>query len=301
MQVDSKRRKTIERELEWVRSSPKARQAKSKARLSSYETLVREDEDASERNVAGLESIYIPAGPKLGDVVVIAKDVAKFFGDRMLYDNVNFDLPRGGVVGVIGANGVGKSTLLKMIAGLDKPNQGTLTVGETVKCMYVDQNREGLSNPDATVYDVVAEGAHEITLGKRSVMSRQYLSWFNFKAGDQQKPIGLLSGGERNRLNLARTLKQGGNVLLLDEPTNDLDVDTLRALEEAIDGFVGCAVVVSHDRYFLDRVATHILAFEDDGGVVWFEGNFQEYEADFRKRSGVLEPRRPKFRPIPTL
>jgi len=295
--------KSLERELEWVRQSPKARQAKSKARLASYETLLEEAQEASTSQYQSSMSgnIYIPPGPKLGDNVVVAKDVAKFYGERMLYDKVNFELPRGGIVGVIGANGVGKSTLLKMIAGLETADQGTLSVGPTVQVMYVDQNREGLHNPAMTVFDAITDGAQEITLGKRTMNARAYCSNFNFKGGDQQKSIGNLSGGERNRLNLARTLKMGGNVLLLDEPTNDLDVDTLQALEEAIENFVGCAVVVSHDRWFLDRIATHILAFEDDGNVCWFEGNFQEYEADLRRRNGGAEPSRPKFRPLPTM
>mmetsp|Transcript_25619 Transcript_25619/g.33534 ORF Transcript_25619/g.33534 Transcript_25619/m.33534 type:complete len:643 (+) Transcript_25619:68-1996(+) len=300
---DKKRQKAIESELEWVRQSPKARQAKSKARLSSYESMLAEAEDAnSNRYQSSLNSpIYIPPGPKLGDKVVIAENVAKYYGDRVLYDSVNFDLPRGGVVGVIGANGVGKSTLLKLITGQLTPDQGTITVGETVKVMYVDQNREGLDDPDLTVFNAITDGAQEITLGKRTMNSRAYCSNFNFKGGDQQKSVASLSGGERNRLNLARTLKMGGNLLLLDEPTNDLDVDTLQYLEEAIENFVGCAVVVSHDRWFLDRIATHILAFEDDGNVCWFEGNFQEYEADLKRRNGGAEPKRPKFRPLPAM
>mmetsp|Transcript_21282 Transcript_21282/g.37244 ORF Transcript_21282/g.37244 Transcript_21282/m.37244 type:complete len:559 (+) Transcript_21282:277-1953(+) len=300
---DSKKQQAaLARELEWVRQSPKARQAKSKARLSSYESMLAEAENASssqyQASMGG--AIYIPPGPKLGDKVVIAENVAKFYGDRMLYNNVNFDLPRGGVVGVIGANGVGKSTLLKLITGDLTPDQGTITVGDTVKAMYVDQNREGLDDPNLTVFEAITDGAQEINLGKRTMNSRAYVSNFNFKGGDQQKTVNTLSGGERNRLNLARTLKMGGNLLLLDEPTNDLDVDTLQNLEEAIENFVGCAVIVSHDRWFLDRVATHILAFEDDGNVCWFEGNFQEYEADLKRRNGGAEPKRPKFRPLPT-
>lgn len=299
--VDNKRKKALEKELEWVRMNTKGRQAKGKARLARYESLTQEDEAADAAARASLESIFIPPGPLLGTTVVEAKDLGKTKGQRLLYDGVNFELPRGGVVGIIGANGAGKSTLLNMIAGLDTPDMGELKVGETVKVMYVDQNREGLDDPDLSVYDAVTDGAEEIELGPRSIKSRAYLSWFNFKGGDQQKKVNLLSGGERNRLNLARTLKQGGNLLLLDEPTNDLDVDTLRALEEAIDGYPGCAVIVSHDRYFLDRVATHTLAFEDDGGVVWFEGSFAEYEQDLKRRNGGNEPKRPKFRPLPTV
>ncbi|CAM9243708.1 unnamed protein product [Discosporangium mesarthrocarpum] len=299
--VDSKRKKALERELEWVRMAPKARQAKNKARLARYESLSLEDENAAAAARATMDTIHIPPGPKLGDIVVQAKDLGKGVGDRLLYDNVNFDLPRGGVVGIIGANGVGKSTLLNMIAGLDTPNMGELVVGSTVQVMYVDQKREGLDDPDLSVFDAVTDGAEEIVLGSRSVNSRAYLTWFNFRSGDQQKKVNLLSGGERNRLNLARTLKQGGNLLLLDEPTNDLDVDTLRNLEEAINDYPGCAVIVSHDRYFLDRVATHTLAFEDDGQVVWFEGSFAEYEEDLRRRTGGDGPKRPKFRPLPAL
>ncbi len=296
---DDKRTKALSRELEWMRMSPKARQTKSKARISSYEQMVQADEEARENSRSGPTNIYIPPGPPLANKVVEAENLGKWYGDRLLWDKVSFSLPRGGVVGVIGANGVGKSTLFKLIAGLEKPDQGTLTVGDTVKVMYVDQNREGVADPTKTVYDTVAGGAEQIELGKRVVNSRAYLGWFNFKGADQQKPVGVLSGGERNRLCLAQTLKQGGNLLLLDEPTNDLDVDTLRALEDAIDAYAGCAVIISHDRYFLDRVATHILAFEDDGSVVWFEGDFSEYQKDLQARNGGVEPKRPKFRPLP--
>ncbi|CAM9928695.1 unnamed protein product [Scytosiphon promiscuus] len=299
--IDNKRKTSLKKELEWVRMNPKARQAKSKARLARYDSLSQADEAADAAASASLESIFIPPGNPLGTTVVEAKDLGKAKGNRLLYDGVNFSLPRGGVVGIIGANGAGKSTLLNMIAGLDTPDMGSLTVGETVDVMYVDQNREGLDDPELSVFDAVTDGADEINLGPRTINSRAYLSWFNFKGGDQQKKVNLLSGGERNRLNLARTLKQGGNLLMLDEPTNDLDVDTLRALEDAIDAYPGCAVIVSHDRYFLDKVATHTLAFEDDGGVVWFEGSFAEYEQDLRRRAGGNEPKRPKFRPIPTV
>ncbi|KAG5180573.1 ABC transporter ATP-binding protein [Tribonema minus] len=301
--VDAKRQKALELELEWVRASPRARQSKSKARVAAYETLAAEALQAATERSGPVESIYIPPGPKLGDTVVRAEKVAKYFGDRVLGGNegLTFDLPKGGIVGVIGPNGVGKSTLLKMIAGQLQPDEGTLTVGESVQCMYVDQNREGLDDPNLTVFQAITDGADEIDLGTRKVNSRAYCGFFNFKGIDQQKTVNLLSGGERNRLNLARTLKQGGNVLMLDEPTNDLDHFTLRALEDAIQGFSGCAIIVSHDRYFLDRLSTHILAFEDDGTTTWFEGNFGEYEADLKRRNGGAEPKRPKFRPMPVL
>jgi len=298
---DDKRTKALTRELEWMRMSPKARQIKAKARITNYEQMVQADEDARANARGGPTNIYIPPGPPLGKVVVEAEGLAKWYGDRLLWDKVSFSLPRGGVVGVIGANGVGKSTLFKLIAGLEKPDQGTLTISDKVKVMYVDQNREGLADPDKTVYDTIREGMEEIELGNRVVNARQYAGWFNFKGVDQQKPVGVLSGGERNRLCLAQTLKQGGNLLLLDEPTNDLDNDTLRALEDAIENYAGCAVIISHDRMFLDRVATHILAFEDDGNVTWFEGDFSEYQRDLIARNGGVEPKRPKFRPLPTV
>lgn len=298
---DNKRAKALSRELEWMRMSPKARQTKAKARITSYEQMVQADEEARENSRSGPTNIYIPPGPPLAAKVVEAENLGKWYGERLLWDKVSFSLPRGGVVGVIGANGVGKSTLFKLIAGLEAPDQGALSLGDTVKVMYVDQNREAVADPTKTVYDTVADGAEQIELGKRVVNSRAYLGWFNFKGADQQKPVGVLSGGERNRLCLAQTLKQGGNLLLLDEPTNDLDVDTLRALEDAIEAYAGCAVIISHDRYFLDRVATHILAFEDDGNVVWFEGDFSEYQRDLQARNGGVEPKRPKFRPLPTV
>ncbi|CAM9588805.1 unnamed protein product [Chrysoparadoxa australica] len=298
--VDAKRQKSIERELDWVRSSPKARQTKSKARLSSYESMVLEAESAADR-AGSVDKIYIPPGPKLGDVVVEAKGVAKHYDGRVLYEGVDFSLPKGGIVGVIGANGRGKSTLLQMINGDIKPDEGEMVVGETVQVMYVDQNREGLDDKELTVFKAITDGAEEVQLGKRTLNSRAYCSLFNFKGGDQQKTVDLLSGGERNRLNLARTLKLGGNLLMLDEPTNDLDMDTLQALEQAILEFVGCAVVVSHDRFFLDRIATHILALEDDGSVVFFEGSFSEYETALKARNGGQEPKRPTFRPLPAV
>jgi ATP-binding cassette ChvD family protein len=278
----SARRRTLQRELEWVRSSPKARQAKSKARVAAYERLFAEEELVKLDTV----EIHIPAGPRLGDVVVEAEHVSKGFGERLLMENLTFSLPPGGIVGVVGPNGAGKTTLFRMIAGEERPDSGMLRVGETVQLAYVDQSRAGL-DPASTVWKEISGNQDVVTLGKREVNSRQYVSWFNFKGGDQQKRVGDLSGGERNRLHLAKLLRSGGNVLLLDEPTNDLDVDTLRALEEALLDFAGCAVVISHDRWFLDRVATHILAFEGDSQTVWFEGTYEEYEADRHRRLGA--------------
>lgn len=277
------RRRVLERELEWVRSSPKARQAKSKARLSRYEELVRE---AEIENRDPALNINIPPGPRLGDNVVIANDLRKGYGDRLLIENLSFRLPRGGIVGVIGANGAGKTTLFRMISGTEQPDSGSLEIGETVKVAYVDQSRSALEGEN-TVWEEISGGLDTVELGKRSMNSRAYVSSFNFRGPDQQKAVGTLSGGERNRVHLAKMIKEGGNLLLLDEPTNDLDVDTLRALEDALLRFPGCAVVISHDRWFLDRIATHILAFEGDSKVEWFEGNYRDYEADRKRRLGV--------------
>ena len=289
--ADLARQRTLERELEWVRLSPRARQAKSKARLSAYEQML--DAPFAER-VEKLE-IAIPPGPRLGDLVVEADHLGKGFGDRVLIDDLSFKLPRGGIVGVIGPNGSGKTTLFRMIAGQEKPDRGTLRVGDTVRLAYVDQSRDALV-ADRTVFDEIAEGAETLDLGGRKLAARAYVASFNFKGTDQQKTVGTLSGGERNRLHLAKTLKSGGNVLLLDEPTNDLDVDTLRALEDALLEFAGCVVVISHDRWFLDRIATHMLAFEDEGRVVWFEGNYADYEADRRRRLGAEADRPHRLR-----
>ena len=293
--TESKRQRTLARELEWVRMAPRARQAKGKARLKAYEDLLGQDTAKQIENV----EIYIQPGPRLGDVVVEARDVRKAYGDKLLIDGLTFTLPRGGIVGVIGPNGAGKTTLFRMITGEDKPDAGTLRLGETVQLGYVDQSRDSL-NANKTVHDEISGGDEEIVLGKRTVASRAYVSWFNFKGRDQQRLVGELSGGERNRLHLAKLLKAGSNVLLLDEPTNDLDVDTLRALEEALLGFAGCVVVISHDRWFLDRIATHMLAFEGESQVVWFEGNYQDYEADRHRRLGTAadQPHRIKYRKL---
>jgi len=290
---ESKRRKTLERELEWIRMAPKARQAKSKARITAYEKLLSQD---TAKRVEDLE-IYIPPGPRLGNLVVEAQGVSKSFSDRLLVENVSFALPPGGIVGVIGPNGAGKTTLFRMITGQEMPDAGTIRVGDTVKLGYVDQSRDSL-DPDKSAWEVIADGEDLIELGKVQVKSRAYAARFNFSGSDQQKKVGMLSGGERNRVHLARMLKSGANVLLLDEPTNDLDVNTLRALEEALEGFAGCAVVISHDRWFLDRIVTHILAFEGESSVLWFEGNYSEYEADRRKRLGAEadQPHRIKYR-----
>jgi ATP-binding cassette ChvD family protein len=293
--TEGKRQKTLERELEWIRMSPKARQTKSKARISAYEKLLSQD---SAKRQEDLE-IYIPPGPRLGNLVVEAQGVAKAFGDRLLMDQVTFALPPGGIVGVIGPNGAGKTTLFRVITGQERPDAGAIRVGDTVRLAYVDQSRDSL-NPDKAVWEVIADGEDVIELGKLQVKSRAYAARFNFSGSDQQKKVGMLSGGERNRVHLARILKSGANVLLLDEPTNDLDVNTLRALEEALEDFAGCAVVISHDRWFLDRIATHILAFEGDSRVVWFEGNYSDYEADRRKRLGAEadQPHRIKYRQL---
>ncbi len=293
--AEDKRQKTLKEELEWVRSSPKARQAKSKARITAYEELLKK----SNEKVPDVAQIVIPAGPRLGDVVLKAENLRKAFGDKLLFDNLSFNLPAGGIVGVIGPNGAGKTTLMRIITGQETPDAGTFKVGETVKLGYVDQSRDSL-NDNNTVWQEISGGNDMLTLGKREIPSRAYVAQFNFKGADQQKKIGMLSGGERNRVHMAKMLKSGANVLLLDEPTNDLDVDTLRALEEALMDFPGCAVITSHDRWFLDRLATHILAFEGDSQVVWFEGNYAEYEADRRRRLGIDAdtPHRIKYKPI---
>src|SRR4051794_6117922 len=291
----SARQKTLQRELDWIRMSPRARHAKNKARITAYEEL----RAASERQQEGSTEILIPVPDRLGDEVVIAEDVSKGFGDRLLFESLSFSLPRGGIVGVIGPNGAGKTTLFRMITGQEQPDSGTLRVGSTVEVAYVDQSRESL-DPDKTVYQEISGGQDQLQFGKRSVNARAYAAGFNFRGSDQQKKGGTLSGGERNRLHLAKLLKSGGNLLLLDEPTNDLDVDTLRALEEALLGFAGCAVVISHDRWFLDRIATHILAFEGNSEVVWYEGNYQEYAADYHKRKGtsVDQPHRIRYKKL---
>jgi sulfate-transporting ATPase len=294
--ADAARQRTLSRELEWVQMSPRARQAKSKARLAAYDTLLQE---ASEKRADTLE-ISIPPGPRLGDVVVEADHVFKAYGDRVLIDDLSFKLPRGGIVGVIGPNGAGKTTLFRMVVGQDKPDKGTLRVGETVKLAYVDQSRDVLDNKK-TVWEEISGGLDLMNVAGRTMQSRAYVASFNFKGSDQQKRVGELSGGERNRLHLAKVLTSGGNLLLLDEPTNDLDVDTLRSLEDALLDFAGCAVVISHDRWFLDRIATHMLAFEDEGRVVWFEGNYADYEADRKRRLGAEaeRPHRLRYKKLP--
>ena len=293
--TESARRRTLQRELEWVRLAPRARHAKSKARLGSYEKLLAEEQNVKLDRV----EIHIPPGPRLGDVVIEAKDVSKGFGDRLLFEGLEFSLPPAGIVGVIGPNGAGKTTLFRMISGEESADSGELRIGDTVELAYVDQSRADL-DPKSTVWKEISGGQDIVMLGKREINSRQYTSWFNFRGGDQQKPVGQLSGGERNRVHLAKVLKSGGNVLLLDEPTNDLDVDTLRALEDALLDFAGCAVVITHDRWFLDRVATHILAFEGDSQVTWFEGDWGEYADWVSETRGpeALEPHRVKFKPL---
>jgi len=293
--TEGSRQKALQRELEWIRQSPKARQAKSKARINAYETLLAQ----SNEKASGVAQISIPAGPRLGNLVIEAQSLNKGFGDRLLIEDLNFLLPPGGIVGVIGPNGAGKTTLFRMITGQETPDSGTFKVGDTVKLGYVDQSRDSLDD-NKTVWQEISDGLDEIELGKTKMPSRAYVGNFNFKGGDQQKKVGLLSGGERNRVHLAKMLKSGANVLLLDEPTNDLDVDTLRALEEALDNFAGCAVIISHDRWFLDRIATHILAFEGDSHVEWFEGNYQDYEADRHRRLGTDadQPHRIKYKPL---
>jgi len=294
---DRKMEDTLARELEWIRMSPKARQSKGKARLNSYEQLLAEAQDGKDR--AEKLEIFIPPGPRLGDVVIEAEAVTKGFGDRILVEDLTFNIPPGGIVGVVGPNGAGKTTLFRMMTGQEQPDSGTMKIGQTVKIAYVDQSRASL-NPDATVYEEITGGIDNLVVGGRDVHGRAYVSSFNFKGTDQQKLVGNLSGGERNRLHLAKTLISGGNVLLLDEPTNDLDVDTLRALEDALLAFPGCAVVISHDRWFLDRVATHVLAFEGDSQVFWYPGNFSDYEVDKKKRLGADadQPHRVKYKPL---
>jgi energy-dependent translational throttle protein EttA len=293
--AEAARQRTLERELEWVRESPRARQAKSKARLSAYDRLVA----ASKEKAPETAQIVLPPGPRLGDLVIEAEHFAKAYGDRLLIDDLSFRLPPGGIVGIIGPNGAGKTTLLRMITGQEEPDKGSFRIGDTVKLGYVDQSRDALA-PDKTVWEEIADGQDEVDLGRRKMPSRAYCALFNFRGADQQKKVGQLSGGERNRVHLAKMLKSGANVILLDEPTNDLDVDTLRALEEALLEFPGCAIVVTHDRWFLDRIATHILAFEGDSRVAWFEGNYADYEADRKRRLGADadQPHRIKYKPL---
>ena len=292
---ESDRQKTLQRELEWIRMSPKGKHAKAKARINSYENLLNQE---AQKKIMEHE-IYIPSGPRLGKTVIEADHVSKAFADRLLFENMNFKLPPGGIVGMIGPNGAGKSTLFKLITGQEQPTSGSIKLGDTVKLAYVDQSRDAL-NPDKSIWQVIADDQDTITLGDREVNSRAYVARFNFSGSDQQKKVGQISGGERNRVHLARMLKKGANMLLLDEPTNDLDVNTLRALEDALENFAGCVVVISHDRWFLDRIATHILAFEGDSRVVWFEGNYSEYEADRKKRLGAAaeRPHRIKYRQL---
>ena len=290
--TESKRRKTLERELEWVRMSPKGRQAKGKARLAAYDRMMSEDSKGKEEKL----EIYIPNGPRLGDMVIEARGVSKAYGENMLYDDLNFSLPPAGIVGIIGPNGAGKTTLFRLIMGLEPPTGGDFKVGETVKLAYVDQQHKSI-DPEKTVYEVISENSEFITLGGRQVNARSYISRFNFTGADQEKKCGVLSGGERNRLHLAIALKEEGNVLLLDEPTNDIDVNTLRALEEGLENFAGCAVVISHDRWFLDRIATHILSFEGDGEVKFFEGSYSEYE-EYKKAQGIEPAKKVKYRKL---
>ena len=293
--TESHRQKTLERELEWIRMSPKARQSKSKARISAYEKLLSQAGDTREREL----EIFIPPGPRLGKMVVEFDNIAKAYGDRLLFENLAFYLPPGGIVGVVGPNGAGKTTLFRLITGQEKPDAGTLRIGETVRLAYVDQSRESL-DPEKSIWEVISGGDDAIQLGSVSVKSRAYVARFNFTGAEQQKKVAMISGGERNRVHLACMLKEGGNVILLDEPTNDLDVNTMRALEEALENFAGCAMVISHDRWFLDRIATHILAFEGDSRAVWFEGNYSDYEADRKRRLGAEaeRPHRIKYRQL---
>lgn len=292
--TESKRRKTLQRELEWIRMSPKGRQAKGKARLNAYEKLAGEGGKEKE---AKLE-LYIPPGPRLGEQVIELEGISKSFGDRVLFENLNLQIPRSAIVGIIGPNGVGKSTLFRIIMGQEQPDTGSVAVGDTVQISYVDQKHEQLQDKEKTVYEAVSQGNDFLDIGTQSVNARAYISRFNFGGSDQQKKIGVLSGGERNRVQLAMTLKEGGNVLLLDEPTNDIDVNTLRALEDGLDNFAGCALIISHDRWFIDRLATHILSFEDEAEVIFFEGNYTQYEAMKKEKYGDVQPRRPKFKNV---
>ncbi len=293
--TESERQKTLQRELEWIRMTPKGRHAKSKARIASYESLLGKESETLAKEL----EIYIPPGPRLGDIVIECRNLTKSYGDRMLMENLSFSIPPGGIVGIIGPNGAGKTTLFRLITGQEQPDSGEIRTGETVKMAYVDQSRD-LLNPDQTIWEVISEKRDTVQLGSRQVNSRAYVARFNFSGTDQQKKVGILSGGERNRVHLARMLKEGANLLLLDEPTNDLDVNTLRALEQALEHFAGSVVVISHDRWFLDRIATHILAFEGESRVVWFEGNYSEYEADRKRRLGVAadQPHRIKYRQL---
>jgi sulfate-transporting ATPase len=290
---ESKRQKNLKRELDWVRQGAKGRQAKQKARLQNYEKMLSEDVKEKEEKL----EIFIPNGPRLGNEVIESVDVSKAYGDRLLYEHLSFKLPPAGIVGIIGPNGVGKTTLFRMIMGQENPNSGEFKVGETVKISYVDQSHKDIDN-EKTVYEVISQGAEYIEIGGKQIIARAYLSRFNFNGADQQKKCGILSGGERNRLHLAMALKEGGNVLLLDEPTNDIDVNTLRALEEGLEDFAGCAVIISHDRWFLDRVCTHILAFEGDSSVYWFEGSYSDYEENKKKRLGDTTPKRVKYKKV---
>ncbi len=292
--TESKRRKTLKRELEWIRMAPKARQSKGKARLAAYDKLAGDEGKEREKNI----EIYIPPGPRLGDVVVEVENLTKGFDNRLLFEDATFTIPKNAIVGILGPNGVGKSTFFRMLVGEHQPDSGTINVGETVQMSYVDQNHAQLADKNQTIYDVVSQGHDMIEVGQTSVNARAYLSRFNFAGGDQQKKIGMLSGGERNRLQLAMTLREGGNVLLLDEPTNDIDINTLRALEDAIDSFAGCVLVISHDRWFIDRLATHILSFEDEGQIQFFEGNYSQYEAAKKERLGDVSPKRPRFKNV---
>ncbi len=292
--AESKRRKTLQRELDWIRMAPKAKQAKGKARLNAYDKLASEETKEKE---AKLE-LFIPNGPRLGDQVIDAENLTKGYEKRLLIDHLDFSIPKNAIIGIIGPNGVGKSTLFRMIMGREAPDEGKITIGDTVRLSYVDQSHEQLQDPEKTVYEVVSGGEDEITVGKTSVNARAYLSKFNFSGTEQQKKVGALSGGERNRVHLAMTLREGGNVLLLDEPTNDIDVNTLRALEDALEEFAGCALIISHDRWFIDRLATHVLAFEGDSQVTFFEGNFSDYLEAYRKRVGEDTPKRPRFKNV---